>query len=434
MSSSAADGTARACARAPWSKIRPCGCSAASSAQSWNRWCASRGGATACASASTRSASAATPGSRAGRMPCGSISGCGSSARRIASVASRPSASRSRVRAAERSAGPVQAASAARRNARTARGRAVLSASNATIPDRGVSKGPSVAIAPEATADGIEDSPVGLVPGGGRSLPTTFSKRECLPDMRRLLYAVPFVLIAAPASAQSGMSVSLGADYAQGKYGTPITSKQWTFPFVAKYEAEKWSARVTVPFTWIENPSVSRDGTPLPCAGSATAPRTASGLGDIMIAGSVNVIEDRESRVLVDLTGKVKLGTGDETECLGTGENDFYFQGDFSKSFGSFSAFGTLGWRKMGDPPGTNFKDPLYFSVGGSYRFSRVNSLGFAYDYRQKLLDTSDPLSEATLYLTHRLSETLRIQYYFVKGFSHSSPDWAIGAFATRAF
>lgn len=252
--------------------------------------------------------------------------------------------------------------------------------------------------------------------------------------MKRVLLALPLVLTAPVAAAQTGMSLAVGADYAQGKYGTPVTSRQLTFPFVAKYEADQWSTRVTIPLIWIENPSVSRDGTPLPCAGSATAPHTASGLGDVMISGTVNAIEDRENRVLVDLTGKVKLGTADATECLGTGENDLYFQGDFSKSFGALSAFGSLGWRKMGDPPGVNFKDPFYYSVGGSYRISQVNSVGVAYDYRQKLLDDRDPASEATLYLTRQLSQTLRIQGYFVKGFSDSSPDWAIGAVSTRAF
>lgn len=253
-------------------------------------------------------------------------------------------------------------------------------------------------------------------------------------DMRSLVLAVPLTLLAPVAAAQTGMSLSYGADYAQGRYGTPITSRQVTIPFVAKYEADKWSARVTIPFIWIENPSVSRDGTPLPCAGSATAPHTASGLGDVMVSGSVNVIENRESRVLVDLTGKIKLGTADETECLGTGESDLYLQGDFSKSFGTLSAYGSLGWRKVGDPPGVNFKDPFYYTVGGSYRLSQVNSIGVAYDYRQKLLDNRDPVSEATLYLTHRLSETLRVQGYFVKGFTDSSPDWAVGAVATRSF
>jgi hypothetical protein len=258
------------------------------------------------------------------------------------------------------------------------------------------------------------------------------NKEATMPDFRHVLLAAPLVLAAPVAAAQ--MSVSVGADYAEGKYGTPVTSKQWTFPFVARYEAEKWSARVTLPYVRIENPSVSRDGTPLPCAGSATAPRTASGLGDVMLAGSVNVIENRESQLLVDLTGKVKFGTADEAECLGTGESDYYLQGDVSKSFGALSAYGSLGWRKMGDPPGTDFKDPFYYSIGSGYRFSRINSIGLAYDYRQKLLDTSDPVSEATLYVTHRFSDTSRIQGYVVKGFSDSSPDWAIGAVATWTF
>ena len=256
-----------------------------------------------------------------------------------------------------------------------------------------------------------------------------------MPEMQRnLVFALPLVLLAPVAAAQTGMSLAVGADYAQGRYGTPITSRQVTIPFIAKYDAEKWNARVTIPFVWIENPSVSRDGTPLPCAGSATAPHTTSGLGDVMIAGSVNVVEDRESRVLIDLTGKVKLGTADAAECLGTGENDLYFQGDFTKSFGALSTFGSLGWRKMGDPPGVNFKDPFYFSLGSSYRSSSMNSLGLAYDYRQKVVDNGDPVSEATLFWTHRLSETLRIQSYFVKGFSDASPDWAIGVVTTRAF
>lgn len=252
--------------------------------------------------------------------------------------------------------------------------------------------------------------------------------------MRHLLLATSLLVMTPVAAAQTGMSVSFGADYARGNYGTPVTSEQWTLPFVAKYEAEKWSTRVTVPLIWIRNPSVSRDGTPLPCAGSATAPRTASGLGDVMISGTVNVMEDRANRSLFDLTAKLKLGTADETECLGTGQNDAYFQGDYSKSFGSFSAFGTLGWRKMGDPPGTNFKDPFYFTVGGSFRFSAATSVGLAYDYRQKLLDNRDPVSEATLYLTQRVSDTLKVQGYFVRGFSDSSPDWAAGLIATRAF
>lgn len=258
-----------------------------------------------------------------------------------------------------------------------------------------------------------------------------------------VLFAVPLALAASGAAAQTavelaraqgGLNLSLGADYSQGKYGTPVTSRQWTFPLVAKYEADKWSARVSVPYIRVENPSVSRDGTPLPCAGSANAPKTSEGFGDVVAAGTVNVVENRANALLVDLTGKIKFGTGDEAKCLGTGENDYSIQTDLTKSFGTFTAFGTLGWRKMGDPPGIDFRDPLYFSVGGSYKLSDATSYGLVYDFRQKLTSRGAPVSEATAFLTHKLSKTFKVQGYFVLGFSDASPDWAAGAIATWAF
>src|SRR5262249_3195804 len=152
--------------------------------------------------------------------------------------------------------------------------------------------------------------------------------------------------------------------YSQGKYGTPVTSQQWTFPLVAKYEADKWSARVSIPYIWVKNPSVSRDGTPLPCTENANPPKTSEGFGDVVRAGTVNVVDRRAQALLLDLTGKIKFGTGDAAKCLGTGENDYAIQGDLTKGFGAFTAFGTFGWRKMGDPPGINFKNPFYLSVG----------------------------------------------------------------------
>lgn len=253
-------------------------------------------------------------------------------------------------------------------------------------------------------------------------------------DLKHACLAAGLACAASAAQAQSGLNLSVGADYAQGKYGTPVTSKQWTVPLVAKYEADTWSAKLTLPYVHIENPAIGRDGTPLPCAGSATAPRTASGLGDAVVTLSRNVFEDRPGRMLVDLTGKVKLATADETKCLGTGENDFYLQGDLSKGFGSIGLFGTLGWRKMGDPPGVSFKDPLYYSIGGTYRASAERSVGIAYDYRQPVLEGRDPLSEATLFLSQRFDKTLKLQGYAMLGFSDSSPDWALGAVVTRAF
>ena len=236
------------------------------------------------------------------------------------------------------------------------------------------------------------------------------------------------------AAAGYGLNLSIGADYSQGKYGTPVTSKQWTFPLIAKYEADTWSARVAVPYIWVENPSVSRDGTPLPCAGSPTAPKESAGLGDVVAAGTATMIDNRAAGFLLELTGKIKFGTGDAAKCLGTGENDYAVQIDPAKTFGAYTLFGTVGWRHMGDPPGVDFKNPWYFSAGLSYKLSGATSFGIVYDFRQRLTASGSPVSEATAFLTQKLGARFKLQGYVVAGFSDASPSWAAGAIATWAF
>ena len=251
---------------------------------------------------------------------------------------------------------------------------------------------------------------------------------------QRAPFAACLALAAGVAVAQGSYSLSTGADYASGKYGTPSTSTQWTIPFVVKYEAPDWSAKLTLPYLRIKNPSLSRDGIPLPCAGSGTAPRTARGLGDTVLTLSRNLVDDGERRTLVDLTGKVKFATADEAKCLGTGEHDYYLQADLSKGLGALGVFGTLGWRKMGDPPGTDFEDPMYYSIGASYRAGPERSYGVAYDHREPVLAGRDSLSEVTLFLTQRFHSSLKGQGYVMFGLSDSSPDWAVGAVLTRDF
>lgn len=247
-------------------------------------------------------------------------------------------------------------------------------------------------------------------------------------------FAACLALATGVAAAQGAYSLSTGADRATGKYGTPLTSTQWTIPFVVKYETPAWSAKLAVPYVRIENPTVARDGTPLPCAGSATAPRTASGIGDTVLTLSRNLVADPEGRTLIDLVGKVKFATADEAKCLGTGEDDYYLQADLGKGFGALGVFASLGWRKMGDPPGTDFDDPLYYAIGLSYRTSPARSYGIAFDHREPVLPGRGSLSEATVFLTHRYDASLKMQGYAVVGFSDSSPDWALGAVLTRGF
>ena len=100
----------------------------------------------------------------------------------------------------------------------------------------------------------------------------------------------------------------------------------------------------------------------------------------------------------------------------------------------SHTLFGTLGYKRMGDPDGIDLRDPFFTSLGWSYRASQKTSVGASYDYREKITDTGAPLREMTGFLTHKLDEHWKVQTYLVTGFSKASPDLGGGVFVFYAY
>lgn len=249
--------------------------------------------------------------------------------------------------------------------------------------------------------------------------------------------ALPAALLAALAlpAAAGEFSASAGMDYSSGDYGTNETSETWYVPVVGKYEDGRLGLKLTVPYLRITNPSVGPDGEPLPC-GNATAPsrKTESGLGDVVGAASYALLDGTEGGVLLDVVGKVKLPTADEDECLGTGKTDYSVQIDAAKAFGGVTGFGTLGWKKFGDPSGANFRDPIYGSVGLATKLAPATTVGAAYDWRQKVTSRGDEISEMALFVSQTLDPAWKLQFYAVKGFSDASPDWGSGLIFSRRY
>ncbi len=126
---------------------------------------------------------------------------------------------------------------------------------------------------------------------------------------------------------------------------------------------------------------------------------------------------------MLDLIGKVKFPTADEDQCLGTGQYDYTTQVDIAKGFGPVTGFATLGWKKFGDPPDSDFDDPVFASLGFALPVAVGTSAGASYDWRQKVVSTGAQIKELTLFLTHKLNPQWKVQLYAVKGFSDASPD-----------
>ncbi|MHB1231787.1 MAG: hypothetical protein ACYCZQ_04275 [Burkholderiales bacterium] len=237
-----------------------------------------------------------------------------------------------------------------------------------------------------------------------------------------------------PAAHAANFSLTSGLDYSSGKYGGTQSTEILYVPLTGKYEMDRWTFKLTVPYIRITGPGgVTRDIGGFKTSG--TTRTTASGLGDVVAAATYNVYDSGGANAwLIDLTGKVKFGTADETKGLGTGKNDYAAQADIYKIFDQFTAFGTLGYRLLGSPAGIHLDNVAYGSLGGSYKFSQQTSGGLILDLRQKAFASGAPQRELTAFVTHKLNQTWKAQSYIVKGFADGSPDWGAGAMLTRAF
>jgi hypothetical protein len=236
-----------------------------------------------------------------------------------------------------------------------------------------------------------------------------------------------------PVVAEPGFSLSSGLDYSTGKYGGTESTDIFYIPFTGKYEADKYTFKLTVPYLQVTGPgNVVRDVGQI---GTASTTRTRqSGLGDIVVAGTYNMYEGRGNGTLVDVTAKIKFATADEAKGLGTGENDYALQADLYKTLGKNTVFGTLGYRVMGEPEGVTLNNVFFASVGAGHQYSQETSAGLILDLREKVSATSFAQQELTVYVSHKLGKTWKAQAYALTGFSDGSPDWGAGAMFTAAF
>lgn len=254
-------------------------------------------------------------------------------------------------------------------------------------------------------------------------------RHEVNMDPKRILLIGWLASVALPALADT-FTTSIGTDYSRGDYGTGTTSETWYVPLVGRYETGPMTYKLTVPWLRITNPSVGPDGEPLP----GGCGKVESGLGDTVAGADYAVLDGSVGGLFVDLIGKVKLPTADEDECLGTGKTDYSAQVDVAKAFGPVTGFATLGWKKFGDPSGSDFDNPIFAGLGFAMPVFVRTTAGVSYDWRQKVVSTGDEIKELTLFLTHKLNQEWKFQLYAVKGFSDASPEGEAGLLLSHAF
>jgi hypothetical protein len=235
-------------------------------------------------------------------------------------------------------------------------------------------------------------------------------------------------------------SLGVGFNYSRGDYGTATSTEIVSVPIIARYDRGPWIFKLTVPYLRVSGgtsvvPGVGRVTSTNPRRrGGGASEATATGLGDIVASATYTAFYNRATTFGVDVAGRVKLGTADRDQGLGTGENDYGMQVDVYKTYDRVTYFGGIGYTELGSSLYIQLNSVLSATAGASYKLDERNSVGLSVDTRERASPSGSPQRELTAFWTQKIDRTWRAQAYVLKGFSDGSPEWGVGASLARAF
>ena len=252
--------------------------------------------------------------------------------------------------------------------------------------------------------------------------------------MKKLFTALAMLAISVPAVAEDQFSLGTGFDYSSGKYGNAASTDILYIPVTGKYESDKLTLKLTVPYISVSGPGgvirgLGRIG---PATGSTTK-TTNSGLGDVTTSAGYNVYSGDSLKF--DLVGNIKFGTADAKKGLGTGQNDYSAQFDGYYTLDKTTLFATAGYKIYGAPAGVTLSSAPYGTIGASQKLSDITSAGVMLDVVAKSPSAfSSAQREATVYISQKIATNIKVQANVLKGFSNGSPDFGGGVMITGYF
>ena len=251
--------------------------------------------------------------------------------------------------------------------------------------------------------------------------------------MQRVLVTAAMLAAVGAHAQESPLRLGAGFHYSTGDYGSTVETRISTLEATGRYEAGRMVYRASVPYLFVKG-----DTGVIPGIGQARgAPArsgSASGLGDIVLSAAYGAYYDPASTLGLDLTGKVKLPTADESEGLGTGETDFAILADLYKAFGQWTGFGGVGFHIMGDAPGLPLENAWSANLGATYKLDARDSVGAMLEGRERVAPGGARTRELTAFWMRRLERDWRAQVYGLVGLADGSPDVGFGLSLARPF
>lgn len=244
------------------------------------------------------------------------------------------------------------------------------------------------------------------------------------------------LLLGSAALASAGeFTVSSGVDYSSGKYGQTTATDITAVPFVGKYTTGAFTLKASVAYLSIHGPSNfvgTGDSVTVNTSVVSSSTKTVNGWGDWILAGSYAVVE--KDGLLVNLTGKAKLATASVSQGLSTGENDYSVLADIYKTVDKTTFYGGGGYKWVGVPTGSNYRNVWQGTVGLSQKISQSLTAGLSYDYAQSIVPGKLAREEVTVYAVKKLNDSLKVQFYGLVGLNNNSASYGGGALLSYLF
>jgi hypothetical protein len=219
------------------------------------------------------------------------------------------------------------------------------------------------------------------------------------------------------------LSLSAGGNFSIGDYGDPEDTRVWYESLSARYSTGPIAFRVTVPFLQIDGPAtVTDDGE----VGGGGASRIESGIGDVSLSATYT-LSWKPEKMSLDLTGRVRLPTGDEDRGLGTGETDYTLLANLDKDFDSVKVFVEAGRRFLGSSPTNQRQDGWIAGAGLSTDLSKETEIGASLSWREAAFDTNDDPASVSAFVRQTLTNDLSLRANVMAGLSDGSPNFGTG-------
>lgn len=241
----------------------------------------------------------------------------------------------------------------------------------------------------------------------------------------------------------------IGPSYSSGDYGTGDNVDILYVPLIFKfYPSDRVRGTVVVP--WIRQNStqvISAGGSFFGIKGrnnranrkafppsmtivndASEARDSESGLGDILLRGEVDLLEESQKTPALIMEGKIKLPTASESKGLGTGEPDAGVAAELGRTVNGNYFYGRFGYTVVGEPSGADFNNIFLYEAGIGLPAPQEIYLNFSLEGRTAIDDQVDNPLEAVASWTYRLRPDLSLNGYFLIGLSDGSPDFGLGA------